>query len=156
MIIIFLSFESLLGQSNIRISGGGKIVDGKASLDIHVEIANPGAAGVVPAQGPPQLPTGTGAPPIWPAMKTGTRPIRPTQPIRPTMNTRTPPTQPTMNTGKTPIWPAKNIGKPPTGPTKSTGTPQPRPTTGQGAGTGGKSSPYEATQNKQTNLMMLA
>ena len=134
MIIIFLSFESLLGQSNIRISGGGKIVDGKASLDVHVEIANPGAAGVVPTQGPPQLPIGTGAPPIRPAMKTGTRPIRPTSPIRPTMNPGTSPIRPTMNTG----------------PTKSTGTPQPGPTTGQGAGTGGKSSPYVAIQ-KQTN-----
>ena len=137
MIIIFLSFESLLGQSNIRISGSGKIAKGKASLDVHVEIANPGAAGVVPTQGPPRLPTGTGTPPIRPAMKTGTTPIQPTQPIRPTMNPGTSPIRPTMNTG----------------PTKSTGTPQPGPTTGQGGGTGGKSSPYEAIQKQNKQIL---
>lgn len=117
------------------------MANGKASLDIHVEIANPGATGVIPTQRPLQLPTGTGIPPIRPAMKTGKPPIRPTPPIQPTMNPGTPSIPPTMNTG----------------PTKSTGTPQPGPTTGQGAGTGGKSSPYEAIQ-KQTNksYMILA
>ncbi|CAH3016017.1 unnamed protein product, partial [Porites evermanni] len=75
---LLLTIGSSQGQSNIRISGGGKIANGKASLDIHVEIANPGAAGVIPTQGPLQLPTGTGIPPIRPAMRTGKPPIRPT------------------------------------------------------------------------------
>ena len=53
------AFDLSLAQSNIKISGTGKSVNGKTSLNINVEIAG----GTGPIQGPTTAPTtGTGRP----------------------------------------------------------------------------------------------
>ena len=53
------TFDLSLAQSNIKISGTGKSVNGKTSLNINVEIVG----GTGPTQGPMTAPaTGTGRP----------------------------------------------------------------------------------------------
>ena len=58
--IEFPWFDLFLAQSNIKISGNGKIVNGRTSLNINVEIAE----GAGPTQGPmTAATTGAGTPP---------------------------------------------------------------------------------------------
>ena len=58
--IEFSDFDLFLAQSNIKISGDGKIVNGRTSLNINVEIVQ----GTGPTQGPMTAPTtGAGTPP---------------------------------------------------------------------------------------------
>jgi len=62
------AFDLFLEQSNIKISGTGKSVNGRTSLNINVEIVG----GTGPTEGPMTAPTnGTGGPQYTPTAGTG-------------------------------------------------------------------------------------